>query len=174
MVRCLESRSFHRIVPVAAILFLSAFGQANGQASRSEKYFGDWSVLCLEDAKGVKQCNMIQARLRGSPALVVFRWVVAPDKDKRILSVLQTPYGVALKEGLQVTPADESSIRLAYRICGPQWCEARLSFDQAWEKRLREKAISIRYVDGQGQEVKTEITKNGFGEALSFFKGQVK
>jgi invasion protein IalB len=149
--------------------------EAKAQAQRTERYLEDWSVLCLQNAEGVKTCNMIQARIRTEPRSNLFRWVIGRDREGRDINYLQAPLGVWLAGGIRLSVEGEEIDRVTFDVCDQTWCQASYPMtDELLGYFVADRDIEIQYQNARQQPISTRITANGFQEALQHYRTEVE
>ena len=142
-------------------------------ATRTEKTFGSWAVVCVEPDKGAKACSMTQSQMRinqqtGERRLVL-RLAISEKKDQEQTQIFFVPTGVLIKEGVRVALGDAKPIILPYTFCGPRVCVASTSIDAKGIRALQSsKTASVTYVLGSKKQAQVQVDLNGFGDAYKF------
>jgi invasion protein IalB len=168
-------------IGLAIVAFLLAgimlAGQADAQGARTERFFDDWTVACVEDAEGQVNCEMRQLHVTNQPRQNVFRWLIGRATEGRfagqLVNVFQAPLGVSLPEGIEVDVDGLGSFAVAFEICGSVWCQGRVAMSDDLAAQMAAGAsANIHYRDGRGNSVRTEATGRGFGDALQYLRSQ--
>jgi invasion protein IalB len=170
----------HGRIGLAIVSFLLAgfvpAGQAVAQGERTERFFADWVVVCVE-SQGRRDCEMRQLHVTGQPQQNVFRWLIGRSTEGRFagqwVNVLQAPLGVSLTEGIEVSPTGLDPFVLSFEICGTVWCQGRVALtDQLVNQLNSGGSAGIHYRDGEGKSVRTVVSGRGFGDALQYLRSQ--
>src|SRR5690606_11328173 len=91
---CMEAVTLTAISSIPARLFgrfLGAVAMVTGlaallpppdasAATRIEKTFGSWAVICVENDDGTKRCSMVQQRAEQQTRRVVFVWSILSNE----------------------------------------------------------------------------------------------
>lgn len=167
------SKRLGSLICAAVVVVVWGAGDMGAQ-TRTERFFDDWKVLCVENADGDKQCSMNQTLVQTNPRREVFRWTILVDQQKQLTNVLSAPLGVALKPGLELTLGESEPISVPYEVCGRRWCQARLPMsDDIWSRMASGEAVNAVYVNRRGQRLRLEPTVRGFREAIDYLQSQI-
>ena len=159
-----------------AILALIALAPASA-ASRTERTFGKWVVVCIQPDNEAKRCSMTQSLVRTNRQTnrrrLVLRWRISIDKEREQTQALIVPTGVSVKEGVRLLLGDAEPIVIGYNICGRRVCVASAPLDAKVVAAVKasEKA-SASYVRGSKQLAQVQFDLNGFGQAYDFLVKQ--
>lgn len=168
-------------IGLAIVSFLLAgvmlAGQADSQGARTERFFEDWTVACVEDAEGQVNCEMRQLHVTSQPRQNVFRWLIGRATEGQfsgqLVNVFQAPLGVSLTDGIDVAVGGLDSFVVPFEICGSVWCQGRVALsDDLAAQMAAGGSANIHFRDGQGNSVRTEATGRGFGNALQYLRSQ--
>jgi invasion protein IalB len=170
-----------RVIGAVALLVMSsatvAWSPASA-ASRTEKTFGSWAVVCVEPENEAKACSMMQSIAQvdkqTNKQRLLLRWVISINKNHEQTQVLAVPAGVSIKEGLRLLLGDAEPIVIGYTVCGPQVCIAETPLDAKGLAAIKaSKKASVSYVRGSKQLAQVQLDLNGFGEAFDFLTQQL-
>ena len=143
-------------------------------ATKTEKTFDSWTVVCIENDDQVKRCSMIQSRIRAQDKRLVLMWSISADDDNRLTQSLTVPVGISIKEGIRLFIGEGDPETLGYDVCGPRVCIARADFDArlADATKAATKA-SASYVLGNRQLMQVNLDLNGFSAAYDYLVAQL-
>jgi invasion protein IalB len=159
---------------VAGVLGAGVFGAGAEAQTRTERFFDDWNVLCMESQDGVKRCRMTQALVRTNPRREVFRWVVVANQEAELENILSAPLGVALRPGVELLVEGAEPISVPYEVCGRQWCQARVAMVAAVVDTMAAGSpVQVTYVNQRGQRLRMEVTARGYRDALDYLQSQL-
>jgi invasion protein IalB len=173
------SRVFRVVGAVALVAtsFATIASSPASAATRIEKTFGKWAVVCIEPDKEAKNCSMIQSHMQANEQTkkrrLVLRWTISTNKGEQTQALI-VPAGVSLSEGVRLFLGDAEPIVVAYSVCGPRVCIASAAVDAKTIAAIKaSKKASASYVRGSKQLVQVELNLNGFGEAYDFIVQQL-
>lgn len=160
-------------VALVAISFATIASSPASAATRIEKTFGNWSVVCVEPDKGAKRCSMIQSHVRANKKRLVLRWTISTNKGEQTQALI-VPAGVSVNEGVRLFLGDAEPIVVAYSVCGQRVCVASAAVDAKTIAAIKaSKKASASYVRGSKRLVQVELNLNGFGQAYDFLVQQL-
>ena len=168
-------RAINRVVVLVAavVITLADGGEAKAQ-TRTERFFDDWNVLCLERDNGDKRCRMTQTLVQDNPRREVFRWVVAMNQEEAMESILSVPLGVDLRQGVELALGGDEPISVPYEVCGRRWCQARMPMSAGMAELMGAgMPVQVTYVNPRGQRLRMEVTVRGFREAINYLQSQL-
>ena len=170
-----DSRLVRGAAVLAAILSGAAIvGTEAGAQTRTERFFDDWNVQCVEREDGVKRCRMSQALVRANPRREVFRWVVVANQEAELENILSAPVGVALRPGVELQVEGAEPIPVPYEVCGRQWCQARVTMVAAVVDTMAAgNPVQVTYVTQRGQRLSMEVTARGYRDALDYLQSEL-
>ena len=164
-------------VALAATSFATIASSPTSAATKIEKTFGNWGVVCVEPDKEAKRCSMIQSHMRTNNQTkkrrLVLRWTISTNKGEQTQALI-VPAGVSTNEGVRLFLGDAEPVVVAYNVCGPRVCIASAAIDAKTIEAIKaSKKASVSYVRGSKQLVQVELDLNGFGEAYDFLVQQL-
>jgi invasion protein IalB len=143
-------------------------------ATRIEKTFGSWAVICVENDDGTKRCSMVQQRAEQQTRRVVFVWSILSNEGA-LRQTLTVPAGVSIKEGIRLFIGDADPVTLPYETCGPRICLATMALDDAGIASISAAAkASANYVQGSKRLVQIDLDTAGFSDALAYLREQLQ
>ncbi len=147
-------------------------------ATRTEKVFGKWAVVCDQPDNGPKTCSMVQTHVapvkNTNKNRLVLRWTISINKDREQTQALVVPPGVSIKEGVRLFLGDAAPKTIEYTFCGARLCLATAPFDAKEASAVKDsKKASASYVRGSKQLVQVPLDLTGFGEAYDFIVQQL-
>jgi invasion protein IalB len=173
-------RGAFRAVGAMALVVMSftTVASSASAASRTEKTFGKWAVVCVEPDNADKSCAMIQSHVQvdkqNNKRRPILRWTISTNKNHEQTQSMIVPTGVSIKEGTRLFLGDAEPIVIAYSFCGPRVCAASAPFDaKALTAVKASKKASASYVLGSKKLVQVELDLTGFTEAYDFLVKQL-
>ena len=170
------TRQAGRIPTVLAVGFLiSVLGSGDAQAqTRTERFFDDWRVVCVERDESPRQCSMTQTLVQNNPRRQVFRWLVGVNQEGEMVDILNAPLGVLLGPGMEVSVEGEDPVTVAYNVCGRRWCQGPLpTSDEVRGRMTAGVPVHVVYSNARGQRLRMEVTVRGYREALNYLRSQI-
>ena len=158
-------------IAIVAGIFASSPGHA---ATKTEKTFDAWTVVCVEDDAQAKRCSMLQSRIRAQDKKLALLWTISAGDNNELTQSLTVPAGISIKEGIRLFIGDGDPATFGYDVCGPRVCIARGPFgaDLAEALKAADKA-SASYVVGSKQLMQVQFDLTGFGAAYDFLVSQL-
>jgi invasion protein IalB len=147
-------------------------------ATRVEKTFGKWSVVCVQPDNEPKTCSMVQTHVQpiknSNKNSLVLRWTISVNKDREQTQSLVVPPGVSIKEGVRLFLGDAEPKMIEYSFFGRRLCLATAPFDAKAAATVEaSKKVSASYVRGSKQLVQVPLDLSGFREAYDFIMKQL-
>lgn len=148
---------------------------AGKQAGKTEKAFDGWIVSCIEAADKSKRCAMTQSRIIAKTKQLLFALSIARGNDNNFVSVLTTPTGVSIRDGIRVSVDGADPLQVPYDVCGPRACQARVALDEAFIKRMIDGTkASANFVLANKRMIQPEVDLKGFKAAYAYMNEQAK
>jgi len=143
-------------------------------ATKTEKTFDAWTVVCVENDEQAKRCSMLQSRIRAQDKKLALMWTISAGDNNELTQSLTVPAGISIKEGIRLFVGDGDPATFGYDVCGPRVCIARGPFgaDLATALKAADKA-SASYVVGSKQLMQVEFDMTGFGAAYDYLVSQL-
>ena len=169
--------TFRVLVAFVGILTCAAALPANA-ATRTEKAFGSWAVVCTEPDNEPKSCSMMQSHVQpvkeSNQKRLVLRWAISINKDHEQTQAVVVPTGVSTKDGIRLFLGDAEPMVIQYSFCGPRVCLATAPIDAKVAAAIKaSKKASASYVAGSKKLVQVQLDLNGFAEAYDFLMQQL-
>jgi invasion protein IalB len=174
-----------RVLPfkVAARLFITVLGVTGiasltgapaSAASRTEKSFGNWAVICSQkDDTAPKRCTLIQQSKQADNKVVMI-WSINAGNQKELTQAVTVPAGVSVKEGVRLFIGDAEPLTMAYDICGPRVCVAKGTLDGKLVEIIKgSQKASASYVQMSKQLLQVNLELTGFADAYDYFLKQL-
>ena len=128
----------------------------------------NWTVTCREFADKKRTCSGVLQVVQQQNNQVIFVWIVGKNAENKLMSVLQTPTGVAIGPGVEVKFARGPARKAVYANCEANRCEATLDLDDA---SIRDASATenteATIISTGGQSVKFTLPFKGFDKALA-------
>lgn len=117
--------------------------------------YDSWTVTCriTEEQTPKRACSGALQLSDKSSGRVLFAWIIGRDNQGVLQTVMQTPTGVQILNGVEIKIANTQARKIGYTICDPQHCEAATAMDDAFVKDLLangEATVTIVATDGRG------------------------
>jgi invasion protein IalB len=132
--------------------------------------FDSWVVTCSEFDEGPKTraCSAQLQILQEKTNQPVFIWTVGLDEKKQLVSVLQTPTGVAIAPGVELRVGKITARKIPFATCETTRCVATTIVDAALLREMTTSATAQAVVQGvQGNTVDFNIQMKGFDKAYA-------
>jgi invasion protein IalB len=132
--------------------------------------FDGWIVTCNEFEGGSKTrgCSAQLQILQEKTNQPVFSWTVGLDDKKQLVSVLQTPTGVAIAPGVELRIGKIPARKIPFATCETTRCVAMTIVDAALLREMTTSPTAQAVVQGaQGNTVDFNIQMKGFDKAYA-------
>ena len=130
--------------------------------------FQGWSLVCRDWEEVERRCVLFMAVADPGMQQVLLTLSVARTPNGMPLLIVDTPAGVAVDEGVTVTPGATEGIRLAIQSCGPQRCRAVAELSPSLQSALEaSEATAVRYVKADNQPSSYNLPTRGFSEGIA-------
>jgi invasion protein IalB len=130
--------------------------------------FDGWIVTCNEFEGGPKTrgCSAQLQILQEKTNQPVFSWTVGLDDNKQLVTVLQTPTGVAIAPGVELRVGKIPARKIPFATCETTRCIATTIVDAALLREMTTSPTAQAVVQGaQGNTVDFNIQMKGFDKA---------
>ena len=116
--------------------------------------FDNWTLICRApvDGSAPKSCYGELKLIEKERQATMLSWIVGRSVQGALVSVLQTPTGVNIGQGVQFGFPGGKVRTLPYQLCEPQRCEATTEMDSALVEEARkatEATVVITATDGR-------------------------
>ncbi|MDD7971937.1 invasion associated locus B family protein [Roseinatronobacter sp. HJB301] len=135
--------------------------------------FRDWIVNCVTIAAdapanaGARVCEMFQQIDHQESGQRVLTFSVRINDEDQPISVLITPFGLRLAEGVRVQIGDEQIAHLGFETCLPEGCLVVAPMDPAMITAMRQaREGAVVLVSRQGDALGVPISLMGFAAGL--------
>ncbi len=135
--------------------------------AKVEGSFGNWTLLCGKEDQS-ERCSLVMPLVEKELQKLVFRVIVTPGPENRLVLRVDTPTGIALPRGLEFSPDTKKIYRMAFQTCLPMGCKALLLVPDDLKKDIlasKQGAITVYALNGKA--VRTVTTFTGFAEGLA-------
>jgi invasion protein IalB len=132
--------------------------------------FDNWVVTCNEFAEGprTRVCSALLRIIQEKTAQIVFSWTVAVDTNKQMVTVMQTPTGVAIAPGVELRIGKAAPRKIPFTSCETGRCVASVVMDAALLRDLTTTPTAEAVIQGsQGNNVQFNIQMKGFDKAYA-------
>lgn len=162
---------------LCALAILGAAGAgttASLAATKTERTFSGWTVICVEDDNSAKRCSMIQSRVRAQDRRTVLIWAVSANENNELTQTVTVPVGVSIKEGLRLFVGNSDPLTIGYDVCGPRICLGSVPFTPEFVATIKSSdKASASYVQANKQLMQVDLDLAGFGEAYDYLVEQL-
>jgi invasion protein IalB len=144
-------------------------GQPQAMTRTEIQYFENWTVSCNEFAEGprTRVCSALLQVVQQETNQRVFTWSVSVDNNKQMVTVLQTPTGVAITPGVELQIGKTSGHKVPFTACDTGGCLATLPMDAALVREMTTSTTAQAVIQSsQGKTVQFDIQMKGFDKAL--------
>jgi invasion protein IalB len=132
--------------------------------------FDGWIVTCNEFEGGSKTrgCSAQLQILQEKTNQPVFSWTIGLDDKKQLISVLQTPTGVAIAPGVELRVGKIPARKIPFATCETTRCIATTIVDAALLREMTTSPTAQAVIQGsQGNTVDFNIRMKGFDKAYA-------
>jgi invasion protein IalB len=132
--------------------------------------FDNWAVTCNEFAEGPKPriCSAQLRIMQENTAQVVFSWTIAVDDSKQLVTIMQTPTGVAIAPGVELRVGKAAPHKIPFASCETGRCVATLAMDPVLLRELAAAPAAEAVIEGsRGNSVRFNIQMKGFDRAYA-------
>jgi invasion protein IalB len=150
-------------------------GQPQVIARTEIQYFENWTVTCNEFAEGprTRVCSALLQVVQQETNQRVFTWSVTVDNNKQMVTVLQTPTGVAITPGVELQIGKAPGHKVPFTACDTGGCLATLPMDATLVREMTTSATAEAILqNSQGKTVQFDIQMKGFDKALVILSRQ--
>jgi invasion protein IalB len=142
-------------------------GNSPEPTAKVEGSFGNWTLLCGKEGQS-ERCSLVMPLVEKESQKLVFRVIVTPGPQNRLVLRVDSPTGIALQRGLEFSPDTKKIYRMAFQTCLPMGCKALLLVPDDLKKDIlasKQGAITVYALNGKA--VRTVTTFTGFAEGLA-------
>lgn len=144
---------------------------AQPMPTRTEiQHFESWTVTCNEFTEGshTRSCAAVLQILQQDTNQTVFAWTIGMDNAKQMVTILQTPTGVAIAPGVELRVGKSAARKISFASCDPGRCIATIPMDAALVRELTAAPTVEAVIQGsQGNTVQFTIQMKGFDKAIA-------
>lgn len=127
-----------------------------------------WTVTCREFADKRRTCSGTLQVVQSQNNQVVFVWILGKNAESKLMSVLQTPTGIALAPGVEVKMTRGAARKAVFVNCDQNRCEATLDADDAFIRDASaSESVDATIIGTNGQGVKFTMPLKGFDKAVA-------
>ena len=124
--------------------------------------YGAWVVTCSDtiEKNSKKTCSGILEVVEQKQRRVLLAWIIGRDPQGTLRTVIQTPTGVRIANGVVLKLGKGPQRTLPYTACESQRCEASMAMDDAMIKDAlasHETVLTIVTIDGRDINFKMDI-----------------
>jgi invasion protein IalB len=132
--------------------------------------FENWVVTCNEFAEGprTRACSALLRILQQNTNQVVFSWTLAMDNNKQLITVMETPTGVAIAPGVELRIGKSPARKIPFASCDSGRCVATATMDANLLREMTTSPTAEAIIQGsQGNTVQFNIQMKGFDKAYT-------
>jgi len=138
-----------------------------------ERNFGDWRLMCLQNAKGMKRCELVLRAIAQKSHQLLAAVAVGQGPRGRTVLTVRTPPAVILPKGVNLKLGDTDLGGLAFVACTPRFCRAVQELDDKTATALGAADVAgIRYTVANGREIGFKVPAKGFAEGFAAWKAE--
>lgn len=137
-------------------------------AAAADPNSSPWIKICNPDEPAEKnQCLVTQELRDGNSKQLVAAASIRTTAGEKMMLILSVPIGVLLPAGLRVQIDDAKPVAVAYTICFPTSCVARMEIDDAFIGKLKAGSkMVVSVLDAEQKAVGFPLTLSGFTKAF--------
>jgi invasion protein IalB len=132
--------------------------------------FDNWIVTCNEfqDGSTTRKCSALLEVIQDKTQRPVFSWTIEVNEKKQLISVFQTPTGVAIAPGVQLRIGKSPARTIPFASCETGHCVATTVVDANLLREMTTSPTAQAVIQGlQGNIVEFNIQMKGFDKAYS-------
>lgn len=130
--------------------------------------FGHWNLVCVQNDRGVKLCDMVLRVVDKDSKKLLMSLVVSNKVKTSPLLVVITPPSAALPEGVKMVPEGRAETKLTFASCKPGSCEAVSAFNDSIKDALSSSGtVTVSYIAAGGHPVQYKLPLDGFRDAYA-------
>jgi len=134
--------------------------------------FGSWETRCTTPpGQAARLCTAVLEVIDNRNKSVLLAWIVGPDGKGALQTVLQTPTGVMIANGVEVKLGNGAVRKIGYQSCSSQQCTATAPMNDAFLKEVvaAQKAdVTLTVLNGQALNFGIPVA--GLDKALAAIK----
>jgi invasion protein IalB len=130
----------------------------------------NWVVTCNEFAEGPRKrvCSALLHVVQQNTNQIVFSWTIAVEANKQMVTIMQTPTGVAIPPGVELKVGKLPPHKATYASCDNGRCVATMPMDAALIHEMTVVPSAEAIIQGsQGNTVQFNIQLKGFDRAFA-------
>jgi invasion protein IalB len=130
----------------------------------------NWVVTCNEFAEGPRKrvCSALLHVVQQNTNQVVFSWQIAVEANKQMVTIMQTPTGVAIPPGVELKVGKLPPHKVPFSSCDNGRCVATAPMDAALIREMTMVPSAEAIIQGsQGNTVQFNIQLKGFDRAFA-------
>jgi invasion protein IalB len=137
-------------------------------ASTTEAAFEGWSLVCRDVVSNGRRCVLFMTVADQGLRQVLLTLSVARTPQGLPVLLVDMPAGVAVDQGITVTPSGAQSIKVGIQACGPQRCRAIMELGSSLQAALGAADMtSVTYVRANRQQSTYNLPTRGFREGFA-------
>ena len=132
--------------------------------------FDSWVVTCNEFAERARQrvCQAVLQIVQQNTNQIVFNWTIVIDNNKQLVTIMQTPTGVAIAPGVELQVGKSPARKIPFASCETARCIATLAMDSTLLQEMSAATTAEAVIQGsQGNTVQFNIQLKGFDRAFA-------
>jgi len=138
--------------------------------------FDSWTATCHEFAEGARKraCTaQLQVQQSGSNQ-IIFTWIVFINDSKQLVTLLQTPTGVSIAQGVKVKLEKAAERTIPFETCDTGNCTATQIIDNNMLRDLSAAATVQMTVQAvNGSQVNFNFPIKGIDKALTHLRSKI-
>jgi invasion protein IalB len=145
--------------------------QAQNSITRTETItYGSWTVDCQTTAPTPTSSKQCIARLQATEQnskQILLNWIIGRNNQGVLTTVLNTPTGVQIAQGVELKFGENAVHKLSYVLCGPRRCEAAMPMDAVLisNATAADKAV-VTFVGLEGKNISITLPIQGIDKAI--------
>jgi invasion protein IalB len=131
--------------------------------------YDSWTVTCTDTVEkgSSKTCSGVLRVADNKSGQTLFAWIIGRDASGVLRTVMNTPTGVMIQNGVELKFGNSQPGVVPYVACTPQQCEASIVMVESMlkEARSNEKATATIHAVG-GRAINFEMSIKGIDKVL--------
>jgi invasion protein IalB len=140
-------------------------------AARTETIVYDsWTVTCRDtvDKSSKKRCSASFQVIEQKQRQVLLTWIIGRTDSGVLMTLMQTPTGVQIQQGVDLKLGEGAVRKLNYVACLPQRCEASINMDEALIKEASSAGNAVATIySTDGRNINFNMPIKGIDKALA-------
>lgn len=138
--------------------------------------FDGWTATCHEFAEATRKrtCTVQMQVQQSGSSQVVFSWIIAINDNKQFVTLLQTPTGVNIAPGVEVTLEKAAKRTVPYETCDTGNCAASIVMDNNMMRDVSAATtVQVTVQAINGRNLNFNLPMKGIDKALAHLRSKI-